>query len=157
MQWVPSQGLVPKKIVFWTTDGLFLLSHSLKCFSWTVITEGEVISWVSTKFKLALNNWTKTFKWTPYFKRNWCRRWSWQLMSLSRWAAGICAFFPQPPGYCCHPYLKIQKTVRSPPEFLRLQIGKSTVSIKLEKKPTGQHQNPQTLRAVINVIVKTSL
>lgn len=72
-----------------TTDGLPLLSDSVKCFSLTVITEGEVISWVSTKFKLALNNWIKTFKWTLDLKWNWCGQCSQWLMLLSSWAAGI--------------------------------------------------------------------
>lgn len=50
-----------------STFDMSLLSDSPKCF-WqtflfqeTVITEGEV-PLVGTKFKLALNNWTKTFK-----------------------------------------------------------------------------------------------
>lgn len=56
-----------------------------------MITGGEVISWVSTKFKLALNNWTKTFQWTLYLKKNWCKQVSWWLIWLSSWTAGIWA------------------------------------------------------------------
>lgn len=51
-----------------STFDVSLLSDSPKYF-WqtflfqeTVIIEGEVIPLVGTKFKLALNNWTKTFK-----------------------------------------------------------------------------------------------
>lgn len=99
----------------------------------------EVISGVSAKFKLALNNWTKTFKCTLYLKRNWCRQCSWWLMSWSSWAAGIYVFFLCLPllhwfwrcrSVLPHLYLKIQKTVRSPPKYLRLQIGKKTASTK---------------------------